>query len=166
MFSKLSKEQLEKLVLYTTGINAILLEALANSSVPHMPEMPEAPWELEIIGQDKDMVILIAGVDAIRELNKSRTEPEMNLDALCGEWAGGKNRPILHIFKAEPGYMAAIGKPDKKTGIQDCDLIRRINGRLEFLSPDGYAYLYYDADRDILKMWPGGEYVRIPESKK
>jgi hypothetical protein len=46
MFSKFNKEQLEKLVLYTTGINTILLEALLSS--PEEPEDGEQEVELEI----------------------------------------------------------------------------------------------------------------------
>lgn len=45
MFSKLNKDQLEELVLYTTGINNILLEALLS---PEEPEDGEREIELEI----------------------------------------------------------------------------------------------------------------------
>lgn len=47
MFSKLNKDQLEELVLYTTGINNILLEALL-SPPPEEPEDGEREIELEI----------------------------------------------------------------------------------------------------------------------
>ena len=47
MSIKLSKEQLEKLALYTTGINNILLEALLSPS-PEEPEDGEPEVELEI----------------------------------------------------------------------------------------------------------------------
>ncbi len=47
MFSKLNKDQLEELVLYTTGINNILLEALL-SPPPEEPEDVEREIELEI----------------------------------------------------------------------------------------------------------------------
>ena len=47
MFSKLNKDKLEELVLYTTGINNILLKALL-SPPPEEPEDGEREIELEI----------------------------------------------------------------------------------------------------------------------
>jgi hypothetical protein len=55
MFSKLSKEQLEKLALYTTGINTILVEALLASPSPESEDDErEVGVEIFIVEKDKE----------------------------------------------------------------------------------------------------------------
>lgn len=108
MFSKFNKEQLEKLVFYTTGINTILLEAMLSSSPE--PEDGEQEVELEIF--------------VVETGNEAKTEPEpLNLDALCGDWKSVRKQPALLIFKALPGYMIALGKKPKKDETGECYLI-------------------------------------------
>lgn len=52
MFSKFNKEQLEKLVLYTTGINTILLEALLSSSPESEDDEQDIELEIRIVEID------------------------------------------------------------------------------------------------------------------
>jgi hypothetical protein len=52
MFSKFNKEQLEKLVLYTTGINTILLEALL--SAPSESEDGEIDLEIYVVERGRE----------------------------------------------------------------------------------------------------------------
>lgn len=52
MFSKFNKEQLEKLVLYTTGINTILLEALLSSSTESEDDEQDIELEIRIVEID------------------------------------------------------------------------------------------------------------------
>ncbi|GHV48322.1 hypothetical protein FACS1894181_03740 [Bacteroidia bacterium] len=55
MFGKLSKEQLEKLALYTAGINSILVEALLASPSPESEDGEgERNVEVEIFIVEKD----------------------------------------------------------------------------------------------------------------
>lgn len=53
MFSKFNKEQLEKLALYTAGINAILVEALLSPSEEPDGEEREVGLEIHIVEIDK-----------------------------------------------------------------------------------------------------------------
>jgi hypothetical protein len=159
MFKNLSKEQLSRLVMHTTGINNVLLEAMLSPGGRHESDFDDPPVSETEVG------IEILVIDPAKLCGQQRPEPKpLNLDALCGTWTGGKKKPELKIFKAEPGYMAAVGKPDKRTGIQDCYLIHEVGGNLRFCS-DEYVYLHHDAETDILRLWPGGEYTRVPEKK-
>ncbi|MDR0686092.1 MAG: hypothetical protein LBF79_01340 [Dysgonamonadaceae bacterium] len=55
MFSKFSKEQLEMLVLYTTGINTILLEALLSGKEPNeQDEEQEIDLEIHIVERGRE----------------------------------------------------------------------------------------------------------------
>jgi hypothetical protein len=151
MSSKFSKEQLEKLALYTTGINNILLEALLSS--PEEPEDGEPEVELEIFVVETD--------------NEAKTEPEpLNLDALCGDWKSVRKQPALLVFKATLGYMIALGKKPKKDETGECYLIRNMEGNLCFNAGKGNVYLAYDREKDTITLYPGGGYTRIDELQK
>jgi hypothetical protein len=151
MSSKFSKEQLEKLALYTTGINNILLEALLSS--PEEPEDGEQEVELEIF--------------VVETGNETKTEPEpLNLDALCGDWKSVRKQPALLIFKATPGYMVALGKKPKKDETGECYLIRNMEGNLCFNAGKGNVYLAYDREKDTITLYPGGGYTRMDELQK
>jgi hypothetical protein len=52
MLSKFSKEQLEMLVLYTTGINTILLEVLLSDKEPD--EGQEIDFEIHIVERGRE----------------------------------------------------------------------------------------------------------------
>ncbi|MFV0326422.1 MAG: DUF3876 domain-containing protein [Bacteroides xylanisolvens] len=151
MFSKFNKEQLEKLVFYTTGINTILLEVMLSSSPE--PEDGEQEVELEIF--------------VVETGNEAKTEPEpLNLDALCGDWKSVRKQPALLIFKAAPGYMIALGKKPKKDETGECYLIRNVEGNLCFNAGKGNVYLAYDGEKDTITLYPGGGYTRIDEPQK
>lgn len=151
MFSKFNKEQLEKLVLYTTGINTILLEAMLSSS----PETEDGEQDVEL-----EIFVVETG-------NEAKTEPEpLNLDALCGDWKGVRKQPALLIFKAAPGYMIALGKKPKKDETGECYLIRNMEGNLCFNAGKGNVYLAYDGEKDTITLYPGGGYTRIDEPQK
>ena len=151
MFSKFNKEQLEKLVLYTTGINTILLEAMLSSSPE--PEDGEQEVELEIFVVETD--------------NEAKTEPEpLNLDALCGDWKSVRKQSALLIFKAPPGYMIALGKKPKKDETGECYLIHNVEGNLCFNAGKGNVYLAYNGEKDTITLYPGGMYTRIDEPQK
>jgi hypothetical protein len=151
MFSKFNKEQLEKLALYATGINTILLEALLSSSPE--PEDEEQDIELEIF--------------VVETGNETKTEPEpLNLDALCGDWKSIRKQPSLLIFKTAPGYMIALGKKPKKDETGECYMIRNIEGNPCFNAGKGNVYLAYDGEKDTITLYPGGGYTRIDEPQK
>ena len=151
MFSKFNKEQLEKLVFYTTGINTILLEALLSSS----PETEDGEQDVEL-----EIFVVETG-------NEAKTEPEpLNLDALCGDWKSVCKQPALLIFKAAPGYMAALEKKPKKDETGECYLIRNVEGNLCFNGGKGNVYLAYDGEKDTISLYPGGRYTRMDESQK
>lgn len=149
MFSKFNKEQLENLVLYTTGINTILLEALLSSS----PESEDDEQDIEL-----EIFVVETG-------NGTKTEP-LNLDALCGDWKSVCKQPALLIFKAAPGYMIALGKKPKKDETGECYLIHNIEGNLCFNAGKGNVYLAYDEEKDTITLYPGGGYTRIDEPQK
>ena len=92
-------------------------------------------------------------------------EPEPDMDALCGDWTGGRKKPALLIFKAAPGYLIAPGKKPKKDETGECYLIHSVDGKLCFNAGKGTVCLAYDAETDTLTLFPGGEYARVPESK-
>lgn len=150
MFSKFNKEQLERLVLYATGINNILLEALLSPAEPEDGE-PEVELELFVVETGNE--------------TKKEAEP-LNLDALCGDWKSVCKQPALLIFKAAPGYMAALGKKPKKEETGECYLIRYMEGNLCFNAGRGNVYLAYDGEKDMITLYPGGGYTRITESQK
>jgi hypothetical protein len=151
MFSKFNKEQLERLALYTTGINTILLEALLSSSL-----------ETEDEEQDIELEIFV-----VETGNETKTEPEpLNLDALCGDWKSVRKQPALLIFKAAPGYMIALGKKPKKDETGECYLIHNIEGNLCFNAGKGNVYLAYDGEKDTITLYPGGGYTHIDEPQK
>lgn len=139
------------MVLYTTGINNLLLEALLSPSPE--PEGGEREVELEIfvVETDKD--------------EEKETEP-LNLDALCGDWKSVRKQPALLIFKAAPGYMIALGKKPKKDETGECYLIRHMEGNLCFKAGKGNIYLAYDREKDTITLYPGGGYARVSESQK
>ena len=153
---KLSNEQLTKLVLYTAGINSILAEALLNVSEPEKQYGNDKPTESVV-----KMDVFVIDPNRLR----SETEP-LNLDALCGDWTGGRRKPALSIFKAEPGYMSTWGKKPKKGEVGDCYLIEEVNGNLCIRMGNGYVYLSHDTEKDTLLLFPGGEYTRISTDKK
>lgn len=146
MFSKFNKEQLAKLALYITGINNILLEAMLSSS-----SEPEVELELFVVETGNE--------------TKKGAEP-LNLDALCGDWKSVCKQPALLIFKAAPGYMAALGKKPKKEETGECYLIRNMEGNLCFNAGKGNVYLAYDGEKDTITLYPGGGYTRMDESPK
>lgn len=151
---KLSNENLKRLTLHLTGINNILVDAMLNDAPER--DAPGAQRELEI-----DVFVVEAG--------GSKQEPEaepLDLDHLCGEWTAGKRRKNLTIFKAAPGYMAAWGKKPKKDETGDCYLIDRHCGRVSVCNGQGFVYLCYDEEKDVLSVFPGGEYKRVTTDKK
>lgn len=151
MFSKFNKKQLEKLELYTTGINTILLEAMLSPSPE--PEDGEQEVELEIF--------------VVETGNEAKIEPEpLNLDALCGDWKSVRKQPALLIFKTAPGYMIVLGKKPKKDETGECYLISNMEGNLCFNAGKGNVYLAYDGEKDTITLYPGGEYTRIDEPQK
>ena len=157
MFKQFSNEQLAKLTLHTTAINGILLEAL-------LAPQPESPAEADIIGVGMNIDIHV--IDPDGESPFKDDEPEtLNIDVLCGDWKGGRKKPDLTIFKAEPGYMAAFGKKPKNGEVGDCYLIDKVNGNLCVRISEGYVYLSHDCETDTLNLFPGGEYTRVSEKK-
>lgn len=154
----LSKEQLTKLTLHTAAINSLLVEAMLNGAEPEEQYGNDEP-----IGGEFEIDVFV--VDARPENHEQEPEP-LNLDAFCGDWTGGKRKPELTIFKAEPGYMAAWGKKPKNGGAQDCYLIEKVNGNLCFRLGNGYIYLSFDSEKDTIGLWPGGEYTRVATDKK
>ncbi len=161
MVKKLSNEQLSRLVMHTTGINNVLLEAML------IPRRHESDFDEPHSATEPEESIEILVVESAGKCQAARTEEPLPhyMDALCGLWTGGKKKPELEIFLADPGYMAAFGKPDKKTGMQDCFLIRMVEGRLQVYCEGRPVYLSYEVSKDILTLWPGGEYARVPEKK-
>ena len=159
MLKRFSNEQLEKLLIHTIGINSVLTEALISGQ-------DEPPFEADTIaGIDLDILVIDPNGKGRQTMREE--EPEVrNLDHLCGEWQGGKKKPELLIFKAEPGYMAAWGKKPKDGEAGDCYLINEVNGNLCVSMGLGFVYLSYDGERDVLKIHPGGEYTRTGETKK
>ena len=151
MFSKFNKEQLAKLVLYTTGINCILLEALLSPSPESEPEDGEREVELEIF---------------VVETDKEKEPERLNLDALCGDWKSVRKQPALLVFKAAPGYMIALGKKPKKVETGECYMIRHIEGNLCFNGGKGNVYIAYDGEKDTITLYPGGGYTRMDEPQK
>lgn len=151
MFSKFNKEQLERLALYTTGINTILLEALLSSS----PETDDDEQDIEL-----EIFVVERGNET-----KTAAEP-LNLDALCGDWKSVRKQPALLIFKAAPGYMIALGKKPKKDETGECYLIHNIEGNLCFNAGKGNVYLAYDGEEDTITLYPGGGYLRMDERQK
>lgn len=151
MFSKFNKEQLEKLALYTTGINNILLEALLSPWPEPEDREPEVELELFVVETGNE--------------TKKEAEP-LNLDALCGDWKSVCKQPSLLIFKAAPGYMAVLGKKPKKDETGECYLIRNMEGNLCFNAGKGNVYLAYDREKDTVTLYPGGGYTRMGEPQK
>lgn len=149
MYSKLNREQLAKLVLYTSEINHILLDAMFSL----LPEQEKREVELEIH---------VVEMDGNRD---NEVEPE-NLDVLCGEWKSAGKKPAMLIFKAAPGYMIVLGKKPKKHEAEECYLIRNMDGNLCFNTGKGIVYLAYDEYKDTISLYPGGGYTRMDEPQK
>lgn len=159
MLNKLNKEQLEKLLLHTVGINCILTEVLLTEQVDEPPVEVDEPKNVNVD-------IFVIDPEILRGKEKSQDKEPLNLDILCGDWKGGKKRPDLLIFKAAPGYMIALGKKSKNEEVSDCWLIHEHQDNLCFNVGDGYVYLSYDGESDKLNLYPGGEYSRVEEAGK
>ena len=149
MLKRFSNEQLEKLLLHTVGINSILTEALLSQDEP--------PFEADTIADvNLDIVVI--------DPNRGRAEQpkiELDLDALCGDWKGGKKKSDLLIFKAAPGYMIALGKKPKNGDVGDCYLIHEFRGNICFNAGDGAVIISYDEKQEAITLFPGGEYKRV-----
>lgn len=160
MMKRFSKEQLEKLLIHTVGINSVLTDVLLGWRA-------ESEEETEAGGVGACIDILVTGQGG-RCGDSGHPEKETpDLDHLCGQWQGGRRKPDLLIFKASPGYMAAWGKKPKNGETGDCYLITDEGGKLRVSTGDGFVYLCYDADTDTLKLHPGGvEYKRAKADKK
>lgn len=159
MLKRFSNEQLEKLLLHTVGINNILVDVLLLQNEPEATTVNEP----EIISDINFDIAVI-------EVSKNRQDPpfrlDMDLDALCGEWKGGRKRPDLLIFKAKQGYMIALGKKPKNGEVGDCFLIHEFRDNLCFNAGEGTIILSYDEEKGAITLFPGGEYTRIVELKK
>lgn len=154
----LSKEQLTRLVLHTTAVNSILTEALLGASEPESQAAPTVGVA--------ELDVLVIDPGAMRAGAEQIHAEALNLDALCGDWKGGKRKPDLMIFKAAPGYMAAWGKKPKGDEVGDCYLITEINGNPCVSMGSGFVYLSYDSETDTLNVHPGGQYTRVTTGKK
>lgn len=158
MIKKFSNEQLEKLLLHTVGINSVLTEVL-------LEQQAESEEETEVIGGDAAIDILVINPHGRGKHPEKEDEP-LNLDVLCGDWKGGKKKPDLLVFKAEPGYMIALGKKPENGAVADCYLIHSFRGYLCFNAGDGAVILSYDKEKDTITLFPGGEYSRMAETKE
>ena len=151
MFSKLNKEQLAKLVLYTSEINNILLDAMFSPSPEQVQEKLEVELEIHVVEMDEDQ--------------DNEVEP-LNLDTLCGEWKSIGKKPAMLIFKAAPGYMVVLGKKPKKNEADECYLIYNVDGNPCFNAGKGIVYLAYDEDKETITLYPGGGYTRMDKPQK
>ncbi|WP_080904057.1 DUF3876 domain-containing protein [Parabacteroides sp. Marseille-P3160] len=154
MLKRFSNEQLEKLLIHTVGINSILTEVLLKQQE-----------ETEVIGDNAHIDILVIDPNGRGKRSVREAEP-LNLDVLCGDWKSCKKKPDLLIFKAEPGYMIALGKKPENGMVADCYLIQNFQGNLCFYAGDGAVILSYDKEGDTITLFPGGEYNRVEETKK
>lgn len=153
---KLSNEQLTRLALHTTGITNILVDALLT---PPAPESEGAETEVEID-------VFVVGSGAPEPDEEAENEPEaLNLDALCGEWTTRRKCELL-IFKAEPGYMVALGKKPKKGETGDCYLLHNGGDCLCFNAGFGTTHLWHDEQTDTITLYPGGKYTRVKTKEK
>lgn len=158
MVKKLSNEQLTRLALHSAGISNVLMEAYLASDEPDTE--PEV-----ITGESIEILVMEPGGKG-KTITNEEPEP-LNLNALVGEWRGGKPNPCLLIFKAAPGYMAALCRKKPKQGEEgSCYLIHRVGDNLCFNSPSGMVCLTHDREADVITLYPGGSYSRVPEAKK
>ena len=156
MVKKLSNDQLTRLALHSAGISNVLMEAFL------LPGEENA--EPEVTTDETVEILVVEPGGKCKTVTEREPEP-LNLDALCGEWKSTRKQPGLLIFKAAPGYMAALGKKLKKGETGSCYLIHSIGNNLCFNSPAGMVYLSYEDESDVITLYPGGQYTRVPEKK-
>lgn len=154
MLRKLSYEQLEGLLLHTVGINNILVDALINPPKEECPFGKDEPTDINV-----DILVFNPNCG-------EGEQPKQNLDAFCGEWKGGRGKSDVIIYKALPGYMIAFGKKSKGAPYDDCYLIQELGGNPCFDAGYGTVVFSHDKEKDTISFYPGGEYVRIEDTKK
>ena len=145
--------------IYRTRKGNILLEALLNPQ----SESPEDPKAIET---DVHLEMLVVKPETLQNRQQSQKTPPLDMDALCGDWKGGRKKPDLLIFKAAPGYMIASGKKPKRGETGECYLIHSIGGNLCYNAGEGTVYLSYEQETDTITLYPGGEYSRVEEAGK
>jgi hypothetical protein len=157
-----SPEQLAKLTLHTTGINAILAEVLLTVQEQDAPFEPDGTQEVEL-----EIHIVETGhvPESVQFAQEGKAEKAF-MDNLCGEWKGGWRKPYLRILKDDEEYMASWGKPDSKTDAQERNLIKWDDDKLCFQSGRGLTFLSYDPDNDELVLFPYGNYTRVVTKEK
>lgn len=157
-----SREQLAKLSLHTSAINAILAEALLTAQEQDVPFEPGGEQELEL----EIHIVETGRAPESGQFAQEGMAEKAFMDNLCGEWKGGWRKPYLRIFKNGEEYMAAWGKPDSKTDAQEHNPIKWDDDKLCFRSGRGLTFISYEPDNDELVLFPYGNYTRVVTQAK
>ena len=86
-----------------------------------------------------------------------------DMSVKAGKWFNIRNGQEVTIFRDAPGWMISIRDRYKRVFDRDIYHIEPEFDNIGFYRDHRFNIITHDLDRDILKLWPGGEFVRQQE---